>query len=174
MPRPVSSKSIPFLQSSCHSTLCSPNIDTVIKYLAGKEPPLWDVSVCNCHVLCVAASGSGSVIGRDPLPPRAVSAVSLQQQVKDTPPPTITLTSEDSPQDHSAPNSLARKTSPSSGGMSHPSVPGSPNRAGNMERSDALDGQGKRVSVLHLFLSCNAASTRVSLSIFCSFLRWWN
>ncbi|PNF20975.1 hypothetical protein B7P43_G09509 [Cryptotermes secundus] len=70
--------------------------------------------------------------------------MSLQQQVKDTPPPTITLTSEDSPQDHSAPNSLARKTSPSPGRMSHPSVPGSPNSPGNMERSDTVDGQGKR------------------------------
>nr|CAD7425491.1 unnamed protein product [Timema monikensis] len=50
----------------------------------------------------ILSSGSGSVIGRDPLPPRSVSAMSLQQQQKIgalLPPPTITLTtSEDKKQ----------------------------------------------------------------------------
>jgi len=113
----------------------------------------------NGLILCLAASGSGSVIGRDPLPPRAVSAMSLQQQVKDTPPPTITLTTEETPQDHSAPNSLARKTSPSSplsGGMNQPSIPSGPQNAGNVERSDPVEGQGKRVSFLHRFLLYDA------------------
>nr|CAD7590304.1 unnamed protein product [Timema genevievae] len=52
--------------------------------------------------LLIGSSGSGSVIGRDPLPPRSVSAMSLQQQQKIgalLPPPTITLTtSEDKKQ----------------------------------------------------------------------------
>jgi hypothetical protein len=116
-------------------------------------------------LLCLAASGSGSVIGRDPLPPRAVSAMSLQQQIKDAPPPAITLTVEDKPQDHSAPNSVARKTSPSSGGKGHPSVLDSPSSAGNVERSDAVDGQVKRVS-------CNT-QLYVPLAIFCRYLTSW-
>jgi hypothetical protein len=95
-------------------------------------------TVCNGLPLCLSASGSGSVIGRDPLPPRAMSAVSLQQEVKDSPPPAITLTSEGSPQDHSAPISLGRKASPC-----HPALD-SPSSAG----PDPTEGQGKRVSVL--------------------------
>ncbi|GFG38455.1 hypothetical protein Cfor_11205, partial [Coptotermes formosanus] len=89
-------------------------------------------------------SGSGSVIGRDPLPSRAVSAISLQQQIKDTAPPTIILTTEEKPQDHSTHSNLARKLSPSSGSTSHPLVPSSPCSASSVERSDTLDGKGKR------------------------------
>lgn len=108
--------------------------------------------------LCLTASGSGSVIGRDPLPSRAVSAISLQQQIKDTAPPTIILTTEEKPQDHSTHSNLARKLSPSSGSTSHPLVPSSPCSASSVERSDTLDGKGKRVNLL-LFVSFNYAAT---------------
>lgn len=114
--------------------------------------------VNNGRALCVAASGSGSVIGRDPLPPRAVSAISLQQQIKDTPPPTIILTTEEKSQEHIAPNHLARNLSPSSGSASHCPVPSSPHSSSNVERSDTLDGKGKRVNLL-LFVSLNYAAS---------------
>jgi len=115
-------------------------------------------TVNNGSVLCVAASGSGSVIGRDPLPPRAVSAISLQQQIKDTPPPTIILTTEEKSQEQIAPNHLARKLSPSSGSASHCPVPSSPHSSSNVERSDTLDGKGKRVNLL-LFVLLNYAAS---------------
>jgi len=115
--------------------------------------------VNNGRALCVAASGSGSVIGRDPLPPRAVSAISLQQQqIKDTPPPTIILTTEEKSQEQIAPNHLARKLSPSSGSASHCPVPSSPHISRNVERSDTLDGKGKRVNLL-LFVLLNYAAS---------------
>jgi len=117
------------------------------------------------RALCVAASGSGSVIGRDPLPPRAVSAISLQQQqqIKDTPPPTIILTTEEKSQEHIAPNHLARKLSPSSGSASHCPVPSSPHSSSNLERSDTLDGMGKRVNLLLFVLLNYAASDSYSM-----------
>ena len=108
--------------------------------------------------LCVAASGSGSVIGRDPLPPRAVSVISLQQQIKDTVPPTIILTTEEKSQEHIAPNHLARKLSPSSGSASHCPIPSSPHSSSSVERSDTLDGKGKRVNLL-LFVLLNYAAS---------------
>lgn len=106
----------------------------------------------------VAASGSGSVIGRDPLPPRAVSAMSLQQQIKDIPPPVITLTTDEKVQEDSAANSQARKTSPSSGGTNHPSLPGSPQNTGKVEQPDSVERQGKRVS------PCAVSSIKLSSS----------
>jgi len=117
--------------------------------------------VNNGRALCVAASGSGSVIGRDPLPPRAVSAISLQQQIKDTPPPTIILTTEEKSQEDIAPNHLARKLSPSSGSASHCPVPNSSHSSSNVERSDALDGKGKRVNLLLFVLLNYAASDKL-------------
>ena len=106
------------------------------------------------------------MIGRDPLPPRAVSAMSLQQQIKEPPPPpTITVTSEDKTPDHTTTNSLGRKVSPSStvpggggggsgggGGGGGGSGGGStPHNSGSLERGDPAEGQGKRVSI---YLSC--------------------
>ena len=107
--------------------------------------------VNNDCALYVTASGSGSVIGRDPLPPRAVSAISLQQQIKDTPPPTIILTTEEKSQERIAPNRLARKLSPSSGSTSHCPVPSSPHSSSNVEQSDTPDGKGKKVNLHTLF-----------------------
>jgi hypothetical protein len=117
--------------------------------------------VNNGRALCVAASGSGSVIGRDPLPPRAVSAISLQQQIKDTPPPTIILTTEEKSQEHIAPNHLARKLSPSSGSASHCPVPSNPHSSSNVERSDTHDGKGKRVNLILFVLLNYAASVKL-------------
>jgi hypothetical protein len=124
--------------------------------------------VNNGRALCVAASGSGSVIGRDPLPPRAVSAISLQQQIKDTPPPTIILTTEEKSQEHIAPNHLARKLSPSSVSASHCPVSSSPHSSNNVERSDTLDGKGKRVNLL-LFVLLNYAAND---ELFSAALMW--
>jgi hypothetical protein len=84
--------------------------------------------------------------------------MSLQQQIKDTPPPTIILTTEEKPQDDSTLSSVARKLSPSSGSTSHPPVPSSTHSASSVERSDTLDGKGKRVNLL-LFVSLNYAAT---------------
>jgi hypothetical protein len=87
-----------------------------------------------------------------------VPAISLQQQIKDTPPATIILTTEEKSQEHIAPNHLARKLSPSSGSASHCPVPSSPHSSSNLERSDTLDGKGKRVNILFLVLLNYAAS----------------
>jgi hypothetical protein len=87
-----------------------------------------------------------------------VPAISLQQQIKDTPPSTITLTTEEKSQEHIAPNHLARKLSPSSGSANHCPVPSSPHGSSNVERSDTLDGKGKRVNILFLVLLNYAAS----------------
>jgi hypothetical protein len=114
--------------------------------------------VNNGRALCVAASGSGSVMGRDSLPPRAVSAMSLQQQIMDTPLPTIILTTEQKSHEHIAPNHLARKSSPSSGSASQQPAPSSPCFSSNVERTNTLDGKGKRVNLL-LFVLLNYAAS---------------
>jgi hypothetical protein len=118
--------------------------------------------VNNGRALCVAASGSGSVMGRDPLPPRAVSAMSLQQQIMETPPPTIILTTEQKSQEHIAPNHLARKLSPSAGIASHCPALSSPRSSSNVEQTNTVDGKGKRVNLLLFVLLNYGASERTS------------
>ncbi|GLH08906.1 Uncharacterized protein GBIM_14042 [Gryllus bimaculatus] len=60
--------------------------------------------------LWILASGSGSVIGRDPLPPRAVSAASIQQQqLKGGPPPSLALGGGDDLKVHAQPPSPYKK-----------------------------------------------------------------
>jgi hypothetical protein len=121
--------------------------------------------VNNDRALCFAASGSGSVIGRDPLPPRAVSAISLQQQIKDTAPPAIILTTEEKSREHITSNQLARKLSPSSGSASHCPVPSSPHSSSNVERSDTPDGKGKKVNILFVLLNYAASDELFSAAL---------
>ncbi|XP_068082968.1 uncharacterized protein kmr [Anabrus simplex] len=95
------------------------------------------------------ASGSGSVIGRDPLPPRAVSAISIQQQLKNSQPPAITLTSEDKttasliPADQSSGTTKSSAPAPVA---NHTGPPGAPPHGDPTpkERGEPAEGQGKR------------------------------
>nr|CAD7456264.1 unnamed protein product [Timema tahoe] len=100
---------------------------------------------------CTEASGSGSVIGRDPLPPRSVSAMSLQQQQKIgalLPPPTITLTtSEDKKQTNgSSPGDQVKSPHTPTAQTSTPNHVGSlhPTGGGISPHDGTEETQGKR------------------------------
>jgi hypothetical protein len=88
--------------------------------------------------------------------------MSLQQQIMDTPPPTIILTTEQKSQEHIAPNHLPRKLSPSSGSTSHCPAPSSPRSSSNVEQTSTLDGKGKRVNLL-LFVLLNYAASKQTI-----------
>nr|CAD7258092.1 unnamed protein product [Timema shepardi] len=98
------------------------------------------------------ASGSGSVIGRDPLPPRSVSAMSLQQQQQKIgallPPPTITLTtSEDKKQTNgSSPGDQVKSPHTPTAQTSTPNHVGSlhPKGGGISPHDSTEENQGKK------------------------------
>nr|XP_012140621.1 PREDICTED: uncharacterized protein LOC100876690 isoform X1 [Megachile rotundata] len=62
------------------------NVSTATTTKRGQEPNETKEARCN---RAAAASGSGSVIGRDPLPPRAVSTSQLVQRTQTQPPTTV-------------------------------------------------------------------------------------